>query len=420
MRTRIVLPVLTVMIALVLSACAPASAPTVSLDGTSWVLVSLNGQPALPAPQVTLNFTKNKIAGSDGCNQYSSSYIVKGNSIRIDKNIVSTMMACPDPIMQQASAYTTVLTQAATYKVDGGKLTLSDSSGKALATFNQQNTDLAGTSWTVTGYNNGKQAVVSVLGGTSLTAEFNSDGKLIGSAGCNNYNATYETTGKNIKIGPVASTKKMCNDPTGVMDQENQFLTALGTATTYTTDGGKLELRTADGALAVSFIKPVAPAASASAQTSQSNDAFTQALSNTEYTVEGTTTGKALLKDGVFEEQAAPDSATKIGVQLGKAMAFGDLNGDGTTDAAVTLMVEPGGSGTFYYLVPVINEQGTPKPGTAVLLGDRIIINSVIIQNSEVVVTMLTRQADEPMSAKPSVEVTQTFKLEGDQLVEVK
>ena len=126
------------------------------------------------------------------------------------------------------------------------------------------------------------------------------------------------------------------------------------------------------------------------------------------------------MKDGVFEEPAAPGSATKIKVQLGKDPAFGDLNGDGVEDAIVTLVVEPGGSGTFTYLAPVINDHGTPKPGAAVLLGDRIIVKSVSIQNGEVVVTMLTRKPDEPMSAEPTVEVTRTFKLQGDQLVEVK
>ena len=43
------------------------------------------------------------------------------------------------------------------------------------------------------GYNNGKQAVVSVTPGTTLTANFGADGMLSGGAGCNDYAASYKT-----------------------------------------------------------------------------------------------------------------------------------------------------------------------------------------------------------------------------------
>ena len=39
------------------------------------------------------------------------------------------------------------------------------------------------------------------------------------------------------------------------MDQEQQFLAALQSAATYKLDSSRLELRRADGALAVSFVR---------------------------------------------------------------------------------------------------------------------------------------------------------------------
>lgn len=144
------------------------------------------------------------------------------------------------------------------------------------------------------------------------------------------------------------------------------------------------------------------------------------ALPNAEYPIQVASTGKAQLKDGAFEEPIAPGSASKTKVQLGKEQAFGDVNGDGTEDAAVTLVVDSGGSGTFTYLTLVINEKGTAKPLAAVLLGDRIVVKSLAIQPGSVVATMLTRKPGEPMSAEPSVQVTRTFKLQGDKLVETK
>jgi heat shock protein HslJ len=110
---------------------------------------------------------------------------------------------------------------------------------------------LGGTSWDVTAYNNGKQAVVSVLVETELTAMFGKGGSLSGFGGCNEYNASYKATAPKISIGPVASTRKHCEEPAGVSEQETAYLAALETAATYRVEGSRLELRTAGGALAV-------------------------------------------------------------------------------------------------------------------------------------------------------------------------
>ena len=55
-----------------------------------------------------------------------------------------------------------------------------------------------------------------------------------------------------------------------------------------------------------------------------------QALINAEYPIELSSTGKAQLEDGVFEEQAAPGSASLIRVSLSESVAVGDLSGDGS------------------------------------------------------------------------------------------
>ena len=52
-------------------------------------------------------------------------------------------------------------------------------------------------------------------------------GKLTGNAGCSDYNAEYAETATQLKVGPVAVTKKMCAAPEGVMEQENAYLKTL-------------------------------------------------------------------------------------------------------------------------------------------------------------------------------------------------
>ena len=244
---------------LMLAACGSGSTSTASggdVTGQVWALTALNGQPLVDGGGISAQFTADgKVSGSAGCNQYAGKYTVSGSNITFDPAISTTMMACPQPIMDQESAYLKMLGAAKTYEVKGKELTLMDAGNKKLATYKVQTQDLAGTGWDAVGYNNGKQAVVSILGGTTISAIFGKDGSLTGNAGCNNYNGTYTVNGNQITIGPLASTQKFCNDPTGIMDQEAQYLAALGTAATYQIEGTTLELRTKDGALVADFSK---------------------------------------------------------------------------------------------------------------------------------------------------------------------
>ena len=242
---------------------AAGSAATNPLAGTGWTLATLNGEAPLADTEVTVNFGEDgRLSGSDGCNRFSTSYTVDGDSITIAPSGASTMMACPEPVMQQAQAFVTALGSAATYAVDGTSLTLNDSAGTAVATFEAVSTDLTGTSWTVTSYNNGRQAVVGVLADTTLTILFGESGQISGSGGCNNYSGSFKSDGvSTIEIGPLISTMMACADPEGVMDQETQFLAALQAATVYRIDGSTLEMRDAEGALQVQAQKGVAEAA---------------------------------------------------------------------------------------------------------------------------------------------------------------
>ena len=170
------------------------------------------------------------------------------------------MMACPEPLMQQATAFTDTLSQARAARMERNQLDLLDASGVVLASFVPQNRDLSGTAWKVTGYNNGRQAVVSLLDGSTLTMAFATDGNVSGSAGCNTYRAAYSASGDSISIGNVASTRKMCTEPQDVMEQEAAFLKALADASVFRIDGNRLELRSASGSLMVTAAR--APAGS--------------------------------------------------------------------------------------------------------------------------------------------------------------
>jgi heat shock protein HslJ len=164
-------------------------------------------------------------------------------------------MACGKAQTLLERVYLKAVTSARSYSLVGSKLSLKGRFGLKLAEFTVQSQSLAGTSWSVLSYNNGKQAVVSVVTTTKLTASFDAKGNLSGFAGCNDYNADVTATPPEIEVGPVASTRKSCSTPTGVMTQETAYLAALSTAATYHIDGSKLEFRTAGGAIAADFTR---------------------------------------------------------------------------------------------------------------------------------------------------------------------
>jgi heat shock protein HslJ len=228
--------------------------PTSPLVGPNWVLAELNGQAPVPGTSVYIQLgADGRVAGSDGCNNFNGPYTVSGSTIDFPEPRASTLRACLPQVDEQAAAFNAMLDNAASYQIVGSGLRLMDASGATLAVFMAQEQSLAGTAWQVTGFNNGRQAVVSVLSGTSITATFGEDGRVAGSAGCNQYNATYTIDGDRITIGPAATTRRFCAEPAGVMEQESQYLAALQSAATYTLRGNTLEFRTADGALAVTL-----------------------------------------------------------------------------------------------------------------------------------------------------------------------
>ena len=228
------------------------SAQSSPLTGKVWVLTTLAGKAPIPGTALTSEFTPaGHVSGTAGCNHYSGTFTASGRTLRIS-SLVSTQMACTSAELNvQEQAFLKTLAAVRGYAVSGTKLTLRGVGGRALLTYGAQSQQLAGTSWNVTAYNNGKQAVVSVLAGPKLTAVFGKDGSLTGFAGCNTYDAPYTATPPKLSVGAIASTRKACATPSGVMAQETQYLAALKTASTYRIEGALLELRTAKGALAV-------------------------------------------------------------------------------------------------------------------------------------------------------------------------
>lgn len=238
---------------LFLALAIATAAPPAGLEESEWVLSALRGQPVSGPPPITLRVAGGQVTGSDGCNRYRAPVVIDGNGFRVRAEaMVSTKMACRPEVMTRAAAYTAALGQARTTRVDGHRLTLLAEDAAVLATFEAQSRELSGTTWEVTGVNNGKQAVASVLPGSSVTVSFSPDGTVSGSAGCNRYSGKFTAEGERVMLHPLASTRMTCPQPPRVMEQEAAFLRALQSSATARMEGDQLELRDEHGALMVS------------------------------------------------------------------------------------------------------------------------------------------------------------------------
>jgi heat shock protein HslJ len=254
--------ILSSLIALVLVATAcgsddDADAGGVSLPGTGWSATEIAGAPSLEGNSTPTIFfgNDNAMNGSTGCNQYSGTFTVDADSLGLSVGPM-TLVACPPPQDEIETAFLAAMTATDTFSVDAETLTLFDDGGDEIARFDAISSELSGTSWIVISYNNGNQAVVTVIVETEgmLTAEF-SDDTMSGSGGCNTYNAGYSIDGDAIDIGPITFTERGCVEPEGIMEQEAAYLAALETAATYTVLGDSMEMRTEDGELVANFAR---------------------------------------------------------------------------------------------------------------------------------------------------------------------
>ncbi|RWX51996.1 Heat shock protein HslJ [Candidatus Electrothrix marina] len=252
--------ILTIFAGMMLVGCAfnPPNGEIDLLSDTGWLLTELGGTPIASSSAMTLNFSANgKVNGSDGCNQYWSSYTAGNGIINVSEEMAVTERACPGPIMQQAAAFTTALKQAVAYRTENGQLILLAADGTASAVFLPQNQELNGTFWDVSGYDNGQGTIMRINNsGRKLTASFTAD-SVSGSSGCNSYSAdyTYSAVDQTIQLdGRLMITAMACTDG-NIMRQEGDFIAALRTVNSYHIKGNTLTLKAADGSTAVILIR---------------------------------------------------------------------------------------------------------------------------------------------------------------------
>jgi heat shock protein HslJ len=122
--------VLFVMILFVLTACSGAGS---SSPVGEWKLVSYgppaNQTRAAMGVDTSITFASNgQLMGDVGCNSFSGEYGVNGDQITFQP-IVSTLMACEDPIGTQEQQVFATLTDTVNFQIAGDTFTITSVDG---------------------------------------------------------------------------------------------------------------------------------------------------------------------------------------------------------------------------------------------------------------------------------------------------
>ena len=216
------------------------------LAGKTYLSQSTTGITLADGAVLRISFDDGRISVSGGCNGMGGDVTFEGDAMTVGL-MMSTQMACDQPLMDQDSAVQAFLTAGTTVSVDGDTLVLTGTLTGSEATITLLDREvadpdrpLADTAWTVTGVIS-SDAISSGWGSAVATLTI-VDGQAQVNTGCNTGFATVtvDEAAGTITFGPLALTKMMCDDDAMRLEQEvTRVLT--GTAT-YSIEAGSLTL----------------------------------------------------------------------------------------------------------------------------------------------------------------------------------
>jgi heat shock protein HslJ len=130
MRATLKRLVCALLIASALTGLSACSADPNTLDGTEWRLMEWSVSSVAASDfEITAAFSDGRISGKSGVNAYGGAYTLGPGERFSVGDLVSTLMAGPEPAMRAEQAFTGLLSAARSYKLAGGRLTLYDQGG---------------------------------------------------------------------------------------------------------------------------------------------------------------------------------------------------------------------------------------------------------------------------------------------------
>ena len=218
----------------------------VPLEGTEWALatyVDADGAMvgAMPGTEPAAVFANGTLVGNTGCNDGNASYELDGQNLTISEGAV-TQKFCeqPEGVMDQEAAVMSAYDTVSQYRIRQRTLELLDADGNVQLVYfaNPSIDEISSVTWVLESFGP-LDAQQSVIEDVEVTIQVDEKGQISGSAGCNSYNTTLETTEDGISVGPAAVTMMMCAEKE-VNAQESAYLAALQSTTGAAVRGDRL------------------------------------------------------------------------------------------------------------------------------------------------------------------------------------
>jgi len=206
---------------LALAAAATAAQAPNPLEGSSWKAVELAGVRVPSAGdkrEPFITFKGGRVTGSDGCNRFTGSYELKGESLTFGE-IAGTRMACPDTA-ETERRFQGALKGTSRWRLAGGRLEFYGATGKPLAVFERREPPpapaaspppLQGSSWQLVRFRGGDDTTLMPGDKARYTIAFAAGGQLTARIDCNRGRGTWKSTGPGqLDLSPPALTRARC------------------------------------------------------------------------------------------------------------------------------------------------------------------------------------------------------------------
>ncbi len=183
------------------------------------------------------------VNGYSGCNIFSGQYKLEpGNMIKFS-NMASTRMFCPDVKVKEQDVLN-VFQVANNYTISNGKLTLTIGKRAPMATFKRVKTSeyMVEKYWKLKTLD-GKEMVMQKDQEREMYFMLKGKDKVVGFAGCNNINGTYNIEGSKIMFSQMLTTLRACPN---VNINESSFLKMFDGVDNFVVNGDDMTLKKAN------------------------------------------------------------------------------------------------------------------------------------------------------------------------------
>lgn len=229
------------------------------IEGEDWRLVGVLAESAwlaVPSSDAapTLHLQAGQLSGTLGCNRLRGAYRLDGPALAFTPNIASTLMACPQALMDQERWGLQRLGEVHAWRRDGDRLELLGATGQRLLELERvEPPTLSGSDWRLEAVNNGRGGLQSVLEAPRFSLRVEPSGAFAGQA-CNRYSGRAVLDGQGWRLdGPLQATRMHCAEPDGLMQQEHWLFEALQRSSHWSIEAGRLRLSDAEGAAQAVF-----------------------------------------------------------------------------------------------------------------------------------------------------------------------